>query len=66
MIRTRLSCLDLWQPGADMKRVAFIEGKQKGEKLVGPISIEQDVGLLNSRLRARCKGFDSRPYSYAA
>ena len=36
----------LMAAGADMKRVAFIEGKQKGEKLVGPISIEQDVGLL--------------------
>ena len=36
--------------GADMKRIAFIEGKQKGDNNIQPISIEKDIDLLKSHI----------------
>ena len=39
--------------GADMKRIAFIEGKQIGDKQVRPLSIEQDIDTLKSHVLER-------------
>ena len=35
--------------GANMKRIAFIKGKQKGETMK-PLSIEHDIALLKSHV----------------
>ena len=39
--------------GADMKRIAFIEGKQIGDKQVKPLSIEQDIDTLKAHVLER-------------
>ena len=39
--------------GADMKRIAFIEGKQIGAEHVKPLSIEQDIDTLKAHVLER-------------
>ena len=39
--------------GADMKRIAFIEGQQKGDNNIQPISIERDIDVLKSHIVER-------------
>ena len=36
--------------GADMKRIEFIKGQQKGEGAIEPISIERDIDVIKSHI----------------